>query len=172
MTALGKLDLISYLSKQPPIVEGMLDPEIQVGPNGIDLSLRDIERFISPGSVGFGSDDRLISKTAKLEFDEDSEIKLDPGAYKIVYNEIVHIPLDIVAIGRPRSSLLRCGATVETAIWDSGYHGRSESLLVVYNSSGMVLHRNARVIQLIFLKNNKAVDKGYMGRYQGENIEP
>lgn len=60
------------------------------------------------------------------------------------------IPRDAAAIGRARSSLLRCGATLETALWDPGYRGRSQSLLVVYNPAGLKLKKKARLMQLVF----------------------
>jgi dUTP pyrophosphatase len=58
---------------------------------------------------------------------------------------------------------------VGTAVWDAGYSGRSQSLMVVYNSQGFHLQRNARVLQLVFLRLSQETD-GYEGAYQGENI--
>jgi dUTP pyrophosphatase len=48
--------------------------------------------------------------------------------------------------------LLRCGVTVNTAVWDAGYSGRSESLLVVYQPEGFDLQKNARIVQLVFFQ--------------------
>jgi dUTP pyrophosphatase len=62
------------------------------------------------------------------------------------------------------------GATMETALWDPGYRGRSQSLLVVYNSQGLRLKRNARLMQLVFIRLEREADKAYSGIYQGENI--
>ncbi len=87
----------------------------------------------------------------------------------ITYNEIVHLPKNIMALARPRSSLLRCGVTVGTAVWDAGYSGRSQSLLVVYNPKGFHLQKDARVLQLIFFPLTQETE-GYHGVYQGENI--
>ena len=56
-----------------------------------------------------------------LDFDADGFVTLTPGPYQIVYNEIVDLPNDLMALGRPRSSLCRCGVTIHTAIWDAGY---------------------------------------------------
>jgi dUTP pyrophosphatase len=75
-----------------------------------------------------------------------------------------------MALGRPRSSLLRCGVTVGMAVWDAGYSGRSQSLMVVYNPQGFRLQKNARVAQLIFLPLSQKTE-GYQGAYQGENID-
>jgi dUTP pyrophosphatase len=74
-----------------------------------------------------------------------------------------------MALARPRSSLLRCGVTVNTAVWDAGYSGRSQSLMVVYNSHGFRLQRNARLVQLVFLRLTEETE-GYHGAYQRENI--
>lgn len=161
------------MKRKPPLVEGLLDPDIQVGPNGIDLSLRDVQRIEGRGMLGFASSDRRIPLTSEVRWGS-GPLCLTQGFYKITYNEIIHMPLNLVAIARPRSSLLRCGATVETAVWDSGYNGRSESLLVVHNPSGLGLLPNARVVQLVFFVNTKRLKRkeGYSGIYDRENISP
>jgi dUTP pyrophosphatase len=110
-----------------------------------------------------------VSDLAPLVFDGLGFIDLTPGAYIITYNEIVHLPKNIMALARPRSSLLRCGVTVNTAVWDAGYSGRSQSLMVVYNSHGFRLQRNARLVQLVFLWLTEETE-GYHGAYQRENI--
>jgi dUTP pyrophosphatase len=157
------------MKRKPPLVEGLLDPKVQINPNGIDLTLQLVQRIEGQGALGFGNTNRRIPSTSELSWSS-GPLTLMPGIYKVTYNEIVHMPLDLVAIARPRSSLLRCGATVETAVWDSGYNGRSESLLVVHNPSGLKLHRNARLVQLVFFKNSKRLRRGYSGRWQHENL--
>ena len=165
-------ELINF--RKSPLIENMIDPEIQIQPNGVDLTVERIEKFVGPGRIGFLNRDRAISKTEQLEFNDDGWIFLKPDAYKIVFNEILNIPLDVIAIAAPRSTLLRCGVTIETAIWDAGYRGRSESLLVVLNKNGYFIRKNARILQLIFIKiiTENAIAEGYKGRYQLENIPP
>ena len=104
-----------------------------------------------------------------LVFDEWGYIDLMPGAYIITYNEIVHLPKNVMALATPRSSLLRCGVTVYTAVWDAGYSGRAQSLMAVYNPGGFRVQRNARVVQLVFMKLTQETE-GYHGAYQGENM--
>jgi dUTP pyrophosphatase len=65
--------------------------------------------------------------------------------------------------------MLRNGVSVETAIWDPGYQGRSSSLLVVGNSHGIRLKRDARVAQLVFF-GIKEVERGYEGIFQRERM--
>jgi dUTP pyrophosphatase len=171
MTAvLSRQDIQRLVKKKPPLIEGCPDIEQQLQPNGVDLTLRDIALLQSPGQIAAENSQRLVSELAPLVFDGMGFIDLVPSAYIITYNEVVHLPDNIMALGRPRSSLLRCGVTVGMAVWDAGYSGRSQSLLVVYNPQGFRLQRNARVAQLIFMRLSQKT-KGYQGAYQGENIE-
>ncbi len=170
MTAvLSKPDIQRLLKRKPPLIEGEVDLEQQVQPSGIDLTLRAVTLLQSPGKIGVDNGQRLISELAPLVFDGLGFIDLMPGAYVITYNEIVHLPKNIMALATPRSSLLRCGVTVNTAVWDAGYSGRSQSLLVVHNPQGFRVQRNARIVQLIFFQLTRKTE-GYQGAYQGENI--
>lgn len=152
------------------LVESMIDPETQTQMCGVELTLQKIERFISNGSVAFDNKERKLPEMEPVNFDETGWIDLAVGAYLVTFNEIVNIPKDVAALARARSTLLRCGATLETALWDPGYRGRSQSLLVVYNPLGLRLKKNARLMQLVFIRLDKAADKLYAGKYQGENI--
>ncbi len=152
------------------LVESMIDPKMQTQMCGIELTLLSIEVFQSSGSLAFENIERKLPETAKIDFDETGWATLEAGAYLVTFNEIVNIPRDVAALARARSSLLRCGATLETALWDPGYRGRSQSLLVVHNPHGLRLKKNARLMQLVFLRLEKDAEKVYDGRYQGENI--
>jgi dUTP pyrophosphatase len=170
MSMLTKAEIEGLIkNRKPPLVESLIELSEQLQPNGIDLTLRDIARISSPGQIGAANADRVISKTDPLSFDESGLITLAPGCYIITYNEVVNMPEDIAALGRPRSSLLRCGVNVGTAVWDAGYCGRSQSLLVVYNPAGFKVQRNARVMQLVFFKLSGKT-RGYDGKYQYESI--
>lgn len=140
----------------------------QVQPAGIDLTLKEVHSLSDGGEVDYDNSKRRISKSAKLEF-ADGKLHLPAGCYKIIYNEYVEIPGDCAAFGFPRSSLLRCGADVRCAVWDPGYHGRSESLLIVHNTHGITLHKDAKVSQLVFVRLEEKAAKGYEGQYKGEN---
>ena len=170
MTAiLSKQDIQRLLQQEPPLIEDYINLEEQVQPNGIDLTLREVSMLQSSGKIAVKDKQRLVSDTTPLVFDGLNFIDLMPGAYIITYNEIVHLPKNVMALATPRSSLLRCGVTINTAVWDAGYSGRSQSLMVVYNPRGFRLQRNARIVQLVFLQLTQETE-GYQGAYQGENI--
>lgn len=152
------------------LMEDMIDREAQTQMCGLELTLQRIESFASAGALAFENKERALPDLELLDFDSSGWISLAPGAYLVTFNEIVNIPRDAAALARSRSSLLRCGATLETALWDPGYRGRSQSLLVVYNPAGLRLKKNARLMQLIFIRLEKEAEKVYCGRYQGENI--
>ncbi len=166
---LAKSEILRLLDNQPPLIEGYINLEEQVQPNGFDLTLRDLALLQSAGRIAVSNSQRMVSDLAPLVFDGMGYIDLPPGIYSITFNEIVHLPNDIMAMARPRSSLLRCGVTVDTAVWDAGYSGRSQSLMIVYHSQGFRLQKNARVLQLIFMRLTEETD-GYLGTYQGENV--
>ncbi len=170
MTAvLSKQDICRLLQQKPPLVEDYINLETQVQPNGIDLTLREVALLETRGQLAASDRQRSVSGLAPLVFNGLGFIDMIPGAYVVTYNEIVNLPNDIMALGRPRSSLLRCGVTVETAVWDAGYSGRSQSLMVVYNPQGFRLQRNARIVQLVFFQLTRETE-GYRGVYQKENL--
>jgi dUTP pyrophosphatase len=168
MAVLSGNDIRSLIERQPPLIEGWIELDEQVQANGFDLTLREVAIPQSAGSITVANNRRVVSDLSPLVFDGMGSIELISGTYIITYNEIVHLPKNIMALGRPRSSLLRCGVTVGTAVWDAGYEGRSQSLLVVYNPRGIRLQKNARITQLVFFELT-GESEGYSGAYQGEN---
>ncbi|WP_410508544.1 deoxyuridine 5'-triphosphate nucleotidohydrolase [Methanosarcina hadiensis] len=171
MTLLSSNELRKLIQSNPPLLENAVDIETQVQPNGLELTLKEIKTIEGAGAVDFDNSGRVVPDSKPLEFGRDDWIHLPEGIYKVIFNEIVNIPMNLAAIAKPRSSLIRCGATLETAVWDAGYRGRSESMLVVYNSAGFRLKKNARIMQLLFYTLNTEVEEGYSGVYQNENTD-
>ena len=168
-TVLAKQDILRLIRQQPPLVEGYQNLEDQLQPNGFDLTLREVAMIQSGGQIAVSNAQRMVSNLSPLVFNSADNMELTAGAYVIMFNEVVNLPKNVMALGAPRSSLLRCGVTVHSAVWDAGYSGRSQSLLVVFNPFSFRVQRNARVAQLVFFKLTGETD-GYNGNYQGENI--
>lgn len=153
----------------------LLDGDRQAGgeprhvqPNGIDLSLGAVWRFAEPGSLGHADAARRLPSRQEVTFDADGWLDLAPGTYGIRYAELVAMPPDCAGLCFPRSSLLRMGLHVPTAVWDAGYTGRGEGLLLVHNPHGVRLQRGARIAQLVIVRLTGATTP-YAGRYQHEN---
>lgn len=137
---------------------------------GTDVTLQHVFKFNSPGKVDFNNKERVLSECEQLQFDENDFVFLPKGFYKVRYNEIIRIPADLAAYIMPRSTMLRCGATLHSALWDPGYEGRGEGLLEVGNENGMYVKKNARIGQIVFMSLKEESQELYEGRYKGENI--
>lgn len=168
MSVLSREELRAALAATPPLVED-LDAHVQLQPNGVDLRVERVQRLTSPGLLGAADAVREPAAREDVQADKDGWWDLHRGAYVITYREKVNLPNDLMAMLRPRSSLLRSGVAIHGAVWDAGYSGRGEGLLSVQNSRGYRLQRGARVAQLVFFRLGTPAAEGYKGRYHGEN---
>jgi dUTP pyrophosphatase len=168
--ALGREALRERMQVDPPLVAGYLDLDEQLQPNGFDLSVAQVSRLEGRGALGRTNAERMLPEARALPFAADGWLDLERGAYQVLFNEVVALPNDLMALGRPRSSLCRCGATLGTAVWDAGYRGRSTALLIVEAAEGLRIARDARLMQLVFFTLDVPTARGYDGIYQGENI--
>ncbi|MFB6291299.1 MAG: deoxyuridine 5'-triphosphate nucleotidohydrolase [Candidatus Bipolaricaulia bacterium] len=147
-------------------VKNTIDRDVQRQQAGIDLTVGKVERFTEPGRIDFDNSTRKIAGGEELHGD-----KLEGGtSYRITYNEKILVPENAMGLVFPRSSLMRNGCHLVTAVWDPGYEGRGQGLLQVFNPRGIVLEKNARVGQLVFFGLEDEVPEGYEGQYQGENL--
>ena len=167
---LNREEIARLIAGDSPLVAGYVDLAAQLQPNGFDLSVGEVARFATPGQLGSSDADRVLSDTEPMPFDGEGWLPLGAGPYLITFNEAVNLPRDLMALGRPRSSLLRSGVALHTAVWDAGYRGRSQSLLTVHHPNGFRLQRNSRVAQLVFFRLATPPEQGYQGRYQGEGL--
>jgi dUTP pyrophosphatase len=168
-TVLSRQDILNLIKSDRPLIEDYRDLNTQLQPNGIDFTVREVAMTQTMGRITVDNSQRLVSELAPLVFDGLGYLELMPGAYIITYNEIVHLPNNIMAISQPRSSLLRSGVTVYGAVWDAGYSGRSRAMMVVFNPRGFRLQKDAAIVQLVFMRLTGDTE-GYSGTYQGENI--
>ena len=154
-----------------PLIADYIDLPRQLQPNGFDLTLRAAAPFTAedpPGVLGDGPDCRILPTLSPFAFAADGWATLPAGAYRITFNETVNLPRTLTALCRPRSSLLRAGVSLHTAVWDAGYCGRGQALLVVHHPAGWRIRRNAAVAQLVFLPLGAVDAAGYAGAYQHE----
>ena len=170
MSLLDRDSISALILGASPLITNLTDLEEQLQPNGIDLTLMEVRELTSSGSIGKDSQQRILSDSKIIAFDKHGWVRLCQGSYLITFNEICNLPLDLMALGKPRSSLLRSGVTIDTAVWDAGYKGRSQSLLTIFNPNGFEIQQNARLLQLIFVRLEKLVSIGYQGRFLNENL--
>jgi len=138
--------------------------EQQVQPNGVDLTLEAVLEQVGPGRIARGGK-RIGERRERSP--GDGGYALDPGGYVVRYGETVHVPAGHVGFLYPRSTLLRNGCMLNTAVWDAGYEGRGEGLLQVHHP--IELEPGARVAQFVLA--GAAHQGTYDGSYQGENVD-
>ena len=161
-----------------PLVSGYVDLAEQLQPNGFDLTLGQVAQFACAdgggtgggGRLGVSDADRELPSTRPLPGADGGWWHLEPGAYLATFNEIVSLPRNLMALCRPRSTLLRSGVSLHTGVWDAGYCGRGQALLTVHHPGGWRAQRNARIAQLVFLPLAEADAHGYAGVYQYDGI--
>ncbi len=162
---------IKKLILEKNLVKDCIDLDTQLTPNGIDLTAGKVYEFASPGVLDFSNKERLLPECRQVVAEKlKSEDRfgwwvLKKGCYKVVTNETVTLPRNLIGVAFSRSSLLRMGAFVENGVWDAGFSGRSEFILVVENPQGMRMKENSRVIQLLFMPINET-GQGYNGIFQ------
>ena len=150
------------------IVSDLIDAKLQEQSCGVDLTVAKIELYMSSGIIDFDNSKREKPRLSEVVMIDDG-FDLRPGAYLITFNETISVPKDAMGLARPRSTMLRCGATMETSVWDSGYVGKSQSMMVVYNQNGLRICKNARVMQIVFLPLGQEANV-YTGIYQREGL--
>lgn len=134
----------------------------QTQPNGVDLTVGAV--FTQTGRGRIGRDGKRVGDRTEVEPDE-GWYRLERGTYVVRYGEPVRIPSGHVGFVLPRSTLLRNGCTLDTAVWDAGYEGVGEGRLDV--GHGIDIEAGARIGQLVLARADH--EGTYDGAYQGEN---
>jgi len=150
-----------------PLIQKVIFAESgeQKQPAGYDVTVGNIQSF--PGdrfTLGILKGENSALNPVPIV--EGKYFDLEKGAYFVDLNEITTIPHDAIGILLPRSTLLRNGLDVRTALFDPGYSGQPKVMLVCHRSAR--IEKFARIGQLIILKSDAEFSQKYSGRYQGE----
>ena len=133
-------------------------------PNGVDFSIKEVKGLRGCGCVG-------IEKTTLPEYflispNNQDEYFLEPGAYSLTLNEGGKIPQGYCGMFQSRSSLARNGAFIESGLFDTGFETSNFGvMLMVYNTLGIKIIKNARIAQLLLFEAEEA--ELYNGQFQG-----
>ena len=161
---------IEKLVNQNNLIKGYINLDKQLTPNGFDLSVAQIFEFTSSGSLDFSNNERVLPETKEIlpkkatPEDKYGWWQLEKGVYKVRTNETVSLPNNLIAMAFSRTSLLRMGAFTQHGVWDAGFCGKSEFVLIIENPKGIKLKQNARIAQLVFLSIDET--ESYKGVYQ------
>ena len=160
---------IQQLIQEKNLVQGYINLDKQLAPNGIDLTVNKIFKFTQAGSLDFSNSERVVPQGDEIlpkkrqKSDKYGWWELEKGVYKIRTNEVVSLPANLAALGFSRTSVLRMGALTQNGVWDAGFSGKGEFILAVGNPQGINIKQNARIIQLIFYRVEETEE--YNGMY-------
>lgn len=137
----------------------------QEQPAGYDVSVNSIHTF-PKDKISLGIAKGENSKLEEVPLVEDFYELPQIGAYFVALNEITTIPKDAIGILLPRSTLLRNGLDLRTALFDPGYSGQPKVMLVCHRPAR--IQRFTRIGQIIIIKSDTEFFSQYSGQYQGE----
>ena len=161
---------IRQLIDKKCLIEGYINLDKQLTPNGFDLTAGKIFEFQSQGALDFSNSERVVSEAQEVSSkkragqDKFGWWQLRKGIYKVRTNEIVNLPNNLVTLAFSRTSLLRMGAFTQHGVWDAGFKGEGEFILAVENAEGINIKQNARIVQLVFFRVEET--EGYKGIYK------
>jgi len=148
---------IEVLIRKKKLIEGAIDVTVQLTPNGFDLTCGAISQFCGSGAVDFSNKERKLPAAEEVPLHKKNPQdafgwwQLAKGVYKVKTNETVNLPPNLIALAFTRTTLLRMGSFTQHGVWDAGFRGKGEFVLVVENPHGITVKQNARIAQLIFL---------------------
>jgi len=146
----------------------VLDPveESQIQPASVDLRLSD-EFLILDDNIHSHIDlsTKMNYRTLKAK-----EFILPAKSFVLAgTKEYVEIPLDVTAFVEGRSSIGRLGLFIQNAGWiDPGFKGNITLEFYNANSLPIKLEADRRICQLVFVKLDAPLEKGYSGKYLGQ----
>lgn len=144
-------------------------------PNGIDLRLGAVYQIHDPDlHYGLFEDAKMIPQhipIPKHPYTPNGDIEgwylLPRECYILEVDRKIKIDEHSAQLYRPRSTLLRCGVTLHTAVGDSGYNGSLSFLCINHTNRPFFLQEGVRFAQLIDfeVKENSLT---YDGDYQND----
>lgn len=135
-----------------PLVSEAPDFNLQLQPAGFDVTTRRVTRLGGVSRIG-GPYRSRVAEEDEVE-ESDGWCLLDTGAYLIHLNEFTRLPQNVVAFAYPRSTLFRCGASLSSGVWDSGFEGRGRLGLHVAGVTQLEIELHAPIAQLVFHRTN------------------
>lgn len=146
----------------------------QYQPTGIDLTLDNIKTLEETHlhMHGLFKDIKVLPEQKELKTNT-VQVKgslrqvytLEPKSHYIATTkEKIKIDSNSAQFYLPRSSLLRAGISVQTALGDAGFNGHLSFLIINHNTFPFVIEKGARFAQLVDMQ-AQGVDAEYDGDY-------
>jgi dUTP pyrophosphatase len=166
---LGTKYLLSLVNEQS-LIEGLSERELTNPESCVfDIRIGEISRLKGRGFLGI--DERKTPQhelIAKYEGNPGTVVTIKPGEYYATESiETFHMPDNLFALVKPRSTLFRSGIIMRAGVVDPGYNGKIHPAL--YNASNVDLdiELGARYLQVFFFEVKGDMVRTYEGQWQG-----
>lgn len=165
---LGSLELLR-LVKEINLVENLSERELN-NPEGAGFDLRLGKLFKLKGRGFLGMDEREtpdVQLVGEFNPEKKSSIIIKPGEYFLTETvEKFNMPMNLLAIVKPRTTLHRSGIITRVSVVDPGYKGTVHP--AIFNAGGVEveIELGARYINAMFFE-VKGETTGYRGQWQG-----
>lgn len=139
---------------------------------GVDLSVKKVEWIRRGGKILKDKTELNPERYIEVELTKDNEGRdiwtLAPGVYALTFNEGVSIPADHTGFILHRSSIMRMGGMIVSAIWDPGFTtGDNDMGTTLFVNVPIEIEKDARVAQF-YMMSNETVNELYSGQFQGK----
>lgn len=160
------------LVKEAKLMENLSERELN-NPEGAGFDLRLGKLFKLKGEGFLGVLERTtpeVELVAEYDPQKQMSVIIKPGEYFLTETiEKFNMPLDLLAIIKPRTTLHRSGIITRVSIVDPGYSGTIHP--AIYNAGGVdvKLEMGARYVNAMFFE-VKGTTNAYRGQWQGGRI--
>lgn len=153
------------LTSQQLVEEGIITnvPEECIAQVGIDLQVQSFRKIVGMGFIP------KVGKTVlptyqEVPWDEDGCVTLEPGSYEVVFEQGCNFPDNVAGQIVHRSSILRSGEILFSAIFDAGFRTQNIGSFITVNVP-IKIEKGARLGQMVCHRTEKAATK-YCGQWQ------
>jgi len=160
------------LVKERKLVENLCERE-QNNPEGAGFDLRMGEIFEISGDGYLGVEERHTPESksvARYEENKNNSFVFEPGKYYLIKTaEKVNLPIDLMAVIFPRTTLFRSGLALFNGQVAPGYSGELTFGLCNLGKSDIKIDLGARVVHITF---HQVLGEGnqYRGQWQGGRV--
>jgi len=165
---LGVSELLR-LVREKNLIEGLSEREL-TNPEGagLDLRLKKLYRLSGKGFLGIEKRETPgVELVAEYNPEKRERITIKPGEYYLTETlERVNMPLDLVGIVKPRTTLHRSGIITRVSVADPGYRGELHP--AIFNAGGVPveIELGSRYVNIMFLE-VRGGGSPYRGQWQG-----
>lgn len=132
---------------------------------GVDVRVNNIKTLTGIGEVPAEGKTKLPTYTDAI-IGADNRWILPAGYYEVELMESIRMPDNAALTYKTRSSLVRCGAIVESGQFDAGFKtDQAGCFLIVHRP--IIIEKGARIAQAIVHETAK-VTNTYEGQFQGD----